>query len=85
MTENGGRRRRLNFLDQAGFKGLDRHPHALDLAAGQLDPDALQVGAELALGALRHVRADAAGCFGDAAAINNTTFGRAFARDVTDA
>ena len=76
---------RLDFLHQASLKGLDRHPHPLDLTAGQLDAYFLQVRAELALGTLGHVRTDAAGLLGHAAAIDDAALGGTFTRDRTDA
>lgn len=77
--------RGLYLLHQAGLEGFDPHPDALDLAAGELNPHLLQVGAEGATRALGHVRADAAGFFSHAAAVNDAALGRAFAGDETDA
>ncbi len=49
----------LGFLHEAGFDRLNAHPHSLYLSGGEAHLDALQVGAELALGTLGYVRADA--------------------------
>ena len=75
----------LDFLHQSGFEDFDRDPNALDLPAGELDADALQIGAEGPARALGHVSADAAGFFGHAAAVDDAALGGAFAGNGTDA
>ena len=78
MTESG-------LGDQTGLEGLDRDKHALDLAAGELDPHALEVRTELALGGLYDVRADTA--FGAVLtfAVDDTAFDGTFAGYFTNA
>lgn len=71
-------------MDQASFDGLNGNPEALDAAVGEFDADALQVGAELTLGDLGHVRADTAALLSDTFAVNDTPSGGTFSSDGTN-
>ena len=72
------------LLDEAGLDGLDRHPHALRAAIGGLDPNALQVRAEFALGDAGHVRTDAAALLRLTLAIDDRALDGTATGDCTD-
>ena len=75
---------RLCLLDETGFDCLDGDPHALGPAVGGFDPDALKVGAELALRDASHVRADAAALLRLTLAIDDRALGGTATGDCTD-
>jgi len=69
------------MLDEAGLDGLDRNPHALRAAVGELDLDPLQVRTELAGSQAGNVRADAAALLGLTLTVDDLAHGRAFSGD----
>ena len=73
--------RALGFDDLAGFDGLDGDPHALDFPAGELDPDALDVGTEATLGVFNQAGADAAALLGETFTDDATAFDGSLAGD----
>ena len=73
--------RTLGLLDQAGLDGLDRDPHALGAAIGQLDLDPLQVRAEQAGRVLGDVGTNASALLGLTLAVDDLALGGAFTGD----
>ena len=72
------------LLDQAGLHGLNRNPHALGGAVGQLDADVLQIRPKLAARDGRHVRADATALLALALAVDDVAFDGLPAGDKTN-
>ena len=52
-------------MNQAGFDGLNGHPHAFDGAVGQFNADALHVRLKTTFRRLGHVSANTAAFFGE--------------------
>ena len=73
-----------HLMNQAGFDGLNGHPHAFDGAVGQFNADALHVRLKTTFRRLGHVSANTAAFFGDTFTVNDAPGGRAFSSDGTD-
>ena len=72
------------LLHEAGLDGLDRDPHALGAAVGELDLDPLQVRAEQAGRHAGDVRADAAALLGLTLAVDDRALDGTATGDCTD-
>lgn len=68
----------------AGLDCLCGYKHSLDLAARELDADALKIWAELTLGNLSYVRADTAALLALTLAVNDAAARRAFSCDLAN-
>ena len=71
----------LGFDDLAGFDRLDRDPHALDFSAGELDPNALNVGTEATLGVFNQAGTDTTALLGETFTDDASAFDGALACD----
>lgn len=69
----------LGLNDLASLDGLGGYPHALHLAARELNTDVLKIRAECALDALGHVCANAAALLSKTGAVNTTALDGALA------